>query len=198
MFDIYIKDFNKNGKIISTETLIQSVPALLEDDLKFLNPIVKNEFGAAETFDFNIEPGTKFYDAFRQMKTFIRVVYDGVNIFYGRVVAIDNNGFRGTRKIRCEGPFAFFLDSPVEGVEEKSRPTITIKEYITKLINNHNSYVSNEANKVFKIGEIPGNYSDAVSNAQRIKNDSKKTSICLTSLQKNLYMSILLLLSTIL
>lgn len=174
MFDIYIKDFNRNGSIISEETLLQSIPANKEGELKLINPIVKNEMGAAESFDFNIESGKKFYDAFKQMKTFIRIVYDGTTIFYGRVITIDNNGFRGTRRIRCEGPIAFLLDSPVEGVEETARPQITTLAYMQKLIANHNSYINGEQNKMFMLGEVPGQYSSDISSAQKIKNDSKK------------------------
>ena len=172
MFDIYIKDFNQNGRIITNETLIQTVPAKSEGGLRFISPIVKCEMGKVEGFDFSIEPGTPFYDAFLQMKTFIRVVYDGTTIFYGRVLTIDNNGFRGTRKIRCEGPLSFLMDSPVEGVEETRRKTITTYQYLQELIASHNNYINNEANKCFALGNVPGNYS-GVSSEQQIKNDSR-------------------------
>ena len=172
MFNIYIKDFNKNGQVIGTETLIQTVPADSVDKLRFISPIVKCEMGKVEGFDFSIEPGTPFYDAFLQMKTFIRVTYDGETIFYGRVLTIDNSGFRGTRKVRCEGPLSFLMDSPVEGVEETKRKTVTTLQYIQQLIANHNSYINNEANKCFAVGNVPGNYS-GVNSEQQIKNDSR-------------------------
>ena len=173
MFNIYIKDFNRNGRIITAETLMQTIPAKDEGELRLISPIIKAEMGTVEGFDFSIESGTPFYDAFLQMKTFIRVVYDGTTIFYGRVLTIDNNSFRGTRKIRCEGPMSFLLDSPVEGVEEKKRSEISTLSYLQELINNHNSYINNEANKRFMLGEVPGNYSGWVSSAQRVKSETR-------------------------
>ena len=153
MFNIYIKDFNRNGTIITTEELVQTVPAANEGELKLISPIVKNEMGNAESFDFSIEAGTKYYDAFLQMKTFVRVEYDGTTIFYGRVLTINNSIF-GTRKIRLEGPLAFFNDTSVEGVKETSRQDITIFEYLRNLINNHNNSV-NDPKRTFVLGEVP-------------------------------------------
>ena len=121
MFNIYIKNYNNNGTIVTEETLLQTIPATSEQALKFVSPNAKTEMGKAEGLDFSIECGTKFYDAFLQFKTYIRIEYDGYNIFYGRVLSIDNSRFRGTRKVRCEGPLSFLLDSPVEGVEETKR-----------------------------------------------------------------------------
>lgn len=173
MINIYIKDFNQNGRIVTGETLMQKIPADSEGGLRLITPIVKAEMGTVDGLDFSIESGTPFYDAFKQMKTFIRVVYDGTTIFYGRVLTIDNNSFRGTRKIRCEGPMAFLMDSPVEGVEESKRTNISTYEYIQQLLDNHNSYINNEANKRFLVGEVPGHYSGWVSAAQRVKNDTR-------------------------
>lgn len=174
MFKIYIKDFNQNGRIISTETLVEEVPAKDVGELKFISPIIKAEMGTVEGLDFSIQAGTKYYDAFLQMKTYVRIVYDGTTIFYGRVLTIDNNPFKATRKIRCEGPLSFLMDSPVEGKEEDSRALVTILEYMNQLINNHNNFINNETNKRFQLGEVPGQYSGSVSSDQRISNESRK------------------------
>ena len=173
MFDIYIKNFNQNGNIITQETLVQSVPAANEGELKLISPLPKAEIGKAESFEFSIESGTKYYDAFLQMKTYIRIVYDGDTIFYGRVLMIDNSGFRGTRKIRCEGPFSFLLDSPVEGIPEAQRATRSVFEYMTQLIDSHNACVSSQ-DKRFRLGEVPGNYSQNISEEQKIVTTSRK------------------------
>jgi len=173
MFNIYIKNFNRNGTLITDTVLLQTIPATSQSNLKLISPIVKNEMGNSEGFDFSIESGTEFYDAFLQMKTYIHVTYDNDTIFYGRVIVVDNGGFRGTRKVRCEGPLSFLLDSQVEPVDEIKRPEITIREYMQALLNNHNSRV-NDPNKTFYIGEVPGNYSNAVSAAQRIREDKRK------------------------
>ena len=173
MFDIYIKDFNQNGNVITQETLVQTIPAENEGALKLISPIVKNEMGKSEMLDFSIESGTAFYDAFLQMKTYIRIVYDGDTIFYGRVLTIDNSGFRGTRKIRCEGPLTFLLDSPVEGTQETGRKSMSVHDYMQYLISNHNDYVGS-SNKNFVLGEVPGQYSNSISDEQKLPNTSRK------------------------
>lgn len=173
MFKIYIKDFNNsNGVLVTEETLVQQIPAKDQYDLKLVDPKVKNEMGSSETLSFSIEPGTKFYDAFLQMKTYMRITYEDDTIFYGRVLTISNNTFRGTRQIRMEGPLAFLTDSPVEGVEESKRAKITTFAYMQKLINDHNKYCASEPNKKFMLGNVPGNYS-SVTEAQQIKNDTQ-------------------------
>ena len=48
MIDIWIKDFNQNGNLVTTETLIQTIPAASEGDLKFVSVTVKSEMGNAE------------------------------------------------------------------------------------------------------------------------------------------------------
>lgn len=174
IFRIYINYFNQNGNFISTETLVEEVPAKSEGDLKLISPIVKAEMGNVESFDFSIQAGSKFYDAFLQMKTYLRVVYDGTTIFYGRVLTIDNTPFNGVRKVRCEGPMAFLMDSPVEGKQEETRPKITTYEYMQQLINNHNTNVK-EAKKTFQLGQVPGHYtSDKILSEQQITNDTRK------------------------
>ena len=172
MFDIYIKNFNQNGSIVTTETLVQTIPAEHEGDLKLLSPVVKNEMGNAASFDFSIEAGTRYYDAFFQMKTYMRITYDGEDIFNGRVLTIDNNTFRRTRRIRCEGAFTYLIDSPVEGIPEAKRGKITIATYLENLLSNHNNYV-NDPNKSYYVGEVPGHYTAATSAEQQIKNDTR-------------------------
>jgi len=173
MFDIYIKDYNDaNGKLVSTETLVQTIPAEKPGDLKLISPIVKAEMGSAESFNFDIEGGTKFYDSFHQMKTFMRVVYDGETIFYGRVLSIEN-GFYGTRKLRLEGPLAFLNDTSIEGIKEESRTKISVYSYLSRLINNHNSMVA-DSKRTISLGEVPGDYSSNISFDQRIDNAERK------------------------
>lgn len=174
MFEVYIRDYNQNGNVISQETLVQSVPALdgTENSIRLLTPVGKAEMGNAESFNFSIESGTEFYDAFLQMKTFIRIVYDGDTIFFGRVLTIDND-FYGNRKIRCEGPLAFLNDTYIEGVEESKRQKQTTFEFLSKVIEGHNAMV-NDPKRQFALGEVPGLYSEHASPEQQIKNESRK------------------------
>ena len=72
MFDIFIKNFMKDGSVCTDEELkIQSVPVSDPKEIYLLNPIVKNDMGNAEGFEFSVEPGTKYYNAFLQMKTLL-------------------------------------------------------------------------------------------------------------------------------
>ena len=171
MFDIYIKDFNQNGKLVTTETLVQSIPSATQSELKLISPTVKAEMGNAEQFNFSIEGGTKFYDAFNQMKTFMRVVYDGDTIFYGRVLTIENS-FTGNRKLRLEGPLAFLNDTSIEGQKEEGRENISVNAYLSKIIDNHNT-MCGDSKRSFNLGEVPGNYHSA-SSEQQIQNAERK------------------------
>ena len=173
MVDIYIKYYNKpSGGIDSGEKLLQSIPAASESAIYISNPTVKCEMGNAESMDFNVQNGTDYYDAFIQMRTFIRVVYDNETIFYGRVLTV-NNSFYGDRKVHCEGAMAFLNDTYYPSKEEAARTKISINSYMKSVINNHNSQVSDDNKKIY-LGEVPGNYSGSVTGAQKIANSSRK------------------------
>ena len=158
---------------ISTGTVkIQSIPAGSQDQIYLLNPTVKCEMGNAESMDFSVQAGTKYYDAFIQMRSFIQVVYEDTTIFYGRVLTIDNGAF-GSRKIHCEGALTFLNDSQFPGKPEKSRDSQTILEHMTDVISNHNIQLSDSL-RTFTLGEVPGHYSNSVSSEQRIANESRE------------------------
>lgn len=170
LVEFYIKNYKKNNSIITNETLMQTIPMTdAENVLK--DPKVKGEIGKAGSFDFGIEPGHPYFNSLMQMKTIFRIVYSGNTIFRGRVLTIDK-GFRSSRSVHCEGSFAFFLDSHQEGVKEEARPSITVLEYLQKIINAHNADV--EADKQFELGEVPGKYTSATASEQRVTIPSQK------------------------
>ena len=177
MFDIYISDFMRNGAVITEEELIQTIPSANPGDFKFTTATGSCEMGNAEKFTFTIDPGAKYYDAFLQLKTYVRVVYDGTTIFVGRTLAIENT-MRGNRKITCEGPLAYFNDTPVAATTESTRISQSIYSYMSELISNHNNWITSsdfpDKNRWFMLGEVPGNYSEAVSYGQQISNASRK------------------------
>lgn len=167
MIDIYaIYTRNSTGTI-----KIQTIPAASQDQIYLLGPTVKVEMGNAESMDFSVQAGTPYYNAFIQMRTFIRVDYDGTTIFYGRVLTIDNGAF-GSRKIHCEGAISLLNDTQFPGKPEKERYEQTIYEHMQDIISNHNSQV-NDGLKRFALGEVPGHYSGA-SGEQRISNESRE------------------------
>lgn len=172
MIDIYAMHFYQNGSMQDNKTLIQTIPASDEGGLYLEDPKVTVKVGNAEGFDFSIQPSTKYYDAFIQMRTYFYVEYDGDLIFYGRVLTIEN-GFYGEQKIKCEGALSFLNDSYSQGTKEEDRTPLTVGEYISELLTNHNTQVADIRRSLYP-GELPGSYTAAVSEDQKIENDSRK------------------------
>ena len=172
MIDIYAMHFNQNGSIQENKTLIQTIPARTEGGLYLIGPKIGVKVGSAESFDFSIQPNTKYYDSFIQMRTYFSVEYDGDSIFYGRVLTIET-GFMGEKRVKCEGAMAFFNDSYYPGTPDDDRPSQSAGDYITDILNNHNSQLNDPLRAIYP-GEIPGHYSSAVSEAQRVENATRK------------------------
>lgn len=176
MYDIYIMNYrNASGSLVTSERLLYSVP-ITQPDLALNSPVVKTEMGKTGSFEFGINPVHSYYNAWNQMKTVMRVVYDGTTIFRGRVLTIDNSPMTGEKKIHLEGDFAFFMDSMQEGQKEEDRSSISCNTYLQNLINNHNSQMdlAGESYKKIYLGEVPGQYSGSISAAQRITTESRK------------------------
>jgi len=168
---IYIKNFLRSGATITTEQLMQTVP--IEGEPVMTNPKVKGELGKAGSFEFSMEMKSPYYDSLLQLKTILRVTLFGKTIFRGRVLTIDRAMAR-TRTVHCEGDFSFLLDSPQPGSKEDLRPTIGVLAYLQQIITNHNSYIQNDPDKKFVLGEVPGQYSSSVASSQRVNIPSDK------------------------
>jgi hypothetical protein len=168
MIDIYAMHFYQNGSIQESKTLIQTIPATDEGQIYLVDPKVSEKIGDASSFDFSVQPDSPYFNAFIQMRTYLYVEYDGDLIFYGRVLTIEN-GFWGEQKIKCEGAQAFFNDSYYPGVDESKRENRYVQEYITNILENHNTQLEDPLRMIYP-GEIPGQYSDSISEEQRIEN----------------------------
>lgn len=165
MIDIYAINLNQDGVINPDKVLIQDVPAT--HGMHILEPSVKLGIESSGSFNFSIQPDDIFYNQFMQLKTIILVDYDGENIFYGRVLTVDD-GFYGEQKISCEGAISLLLDSYYPPKPEKERTPIPISEYLVDVLSNHNQMISPDENKMFYPGEVPGNYSSGIQNDQKI------------------------------
>lgn len=163
--EIYIKNFKMGGSVVSTSTLLQSVPLSMTDH-NLIDPKVKAEMGKAPSLEFAMDVDHPYYDALLQMKTLIRVVFAGETIFRGRVLTIDVD-MMGRKQVHCEGDFAFLMDTPQDGSEEKNRETITVHTYLQRLITKHNS-MCGDADHKFILGEYPNHYSSSILNEQKI------------------------------
>ena len=160
MFKIYLynwaSDFNVTTEqytLVEEETEVLSIPVDSPDDIWLLAPAIKAEVNKAESFDFTVMPGTEYYNAFIRLKTWIRVTYDGTTIFWGLVKTINNSSSLHKRSIHAEGVYTTLNDSPVPGKEEDLQDSLTARDYLEFLINNHNGYIE-EPFKKFSIGNI--------------------------------------------
>lgn len=176
MYDIYIKNYqNADGTPIVTEQLLYSVP-ITNSLMALKDPVVKTEMGKTGSFEFSLHPKHPYFNGFNQMKTILRVVYDGDTIFRGRTLTIDNT-LKGEKKVHCEGDLAFLLDSLQPGTKETEREEIDILTYLNQIMNNHNMQVIEDGSddKRMVLGEVPGQYSRATA-AQRVvvKEEKKK------------------------
>ena len=154
-----------------TETKLFSIPTEDGDLRPFVNATVKDEMGKAGSFEFTVDPESIFYDIWIHMRTLVRVEYDGDTVFYGRVLTIDRDMFR-SKKIHCEGAFTFFMDSLFEG--KKDGYEVMLFDYLTMLIGAHNACMVSAPEKIIQLGEVPGHYSQSVTEEQKINNDRQK------------------------
>lgn len=176
MYDIYIKNYYKDGVLVKDETRLYSIPISEEDrDYVLTDPTVSCEIGKTGSFEFTIYPNHPYYHSIAQMRTIMRVEYDGDTIFRGRILTIDNN-LTGVKKIHCEGDMAFLLDSFQMGSKKGERPSIALSKYIIDILDTHNNQMSEsgELDKCIYYGYCPGNYPESISTEQRIadRNDT--------------------------
>lgn len=178
MYDIYIQHFkDENGNVVTDERLLYSIP--ITDDANILkDPVVKTEMGKTGSFEFGLYPVHPYYDAWKQMKTIMRVVYDGDTLFRGRALTIDNNRMTGERRLHFEGDLAFLMDSYQPATKEIDRQTIAVDTYISQILANHNAQMTEDQSsaeaiqlglsKRIQLGEVPGHYSAGIDSTQRV------------------------------
>ena len=174
MINVYAVNYTDSNNVFHDEwTEIQAIPVDSEDDIALVNPTITLKIDAAETMNFSVYANTGYYNAFQQLTSYIRVDYDGTTIFLGRVLTIDT-GYHGERKIQCEGPIAFLNDTYLEGKKESERNKTTLASYLQTVINNHNDNVGDDEHKKIYLGEVPGQYSNAISDEQKVTADDRK------------------------
>ena len=189
MYTITIKNYYLNGRLNKNETVLYTIP-IQEDQIEnvLTDPSVSCDLGRTGTFEFTVHPNHPYYHALAQMRTIMRVDYDGDTIFRGRILTIDNT-MSGAKKVHCEGDMAFLLDSFQMGSKKETRDEITLNAYINKILNEHNRQMMEEeasssdgtaisgariSGKEIYPGYIPGAYPDSVTSAQRIENKKDK------------------------
>ena len=76
------------------------------------NPVLKQELNTANELTFTIYPNHPYFNNISKLSSVIKVYRDSHLIFKGRVINSEL-GFRGEKKITCEGVLDFLLDSVI-------------------------------------------------------------------------------------
>lgn len=110
------------------------------------------EVNSAGSLDFTVPPMHIFYDNIQVLKTTIEVYEMYAEdqwrwIFTGRPISIDFD-FKNNKKVRCEGAMAFFNDSLQPYHVYDPSDNVTIQDFFTALVDNHNAVV-NDDRKIF-------------------------------------------------
>lgn len=126
-----------------------------DDALTLAEAKLDLEVGKAGSFTFKIYPTNIGYNYFQKFKSYVSLYREDRIIFSGRVLE-EKKGFSNEKTIICEGLLAMLNDSIIRPFSFQG----TITEFLTMLINNHNSQVSED--KQFTLGTVtvtdPNNY----------------------------------------
>ena len=76
------------------------------------NPVVKQELNMVDELSFTIYPNHPYFNNISKLSSEIKVFRDDNLLFKGRVISSEL-GFRGEKKIVCEGILAFLLDTVI-------------------------------------------------------------------------------------
>ncbi len=114
------------------------------DDIEHEDMIITNtklslEANKTNSFQFNIYSNHRYFNKIKKMSSIIKVYDRNDLIFRGRIFE-DNQGFNKSKKVDCEGELAFLLDS-IYRPYNLTNQTVSLKQFIISLINNHNSQV---------------------------------------------------------
>lgn len=119
----------------------------------------------ADSFAFTILPTHPLYNSLVKLTTLIRVYWDSVLFFDGRVASWTTDMY-GQRQVSCESAISYLIDS-VARSETKSGSSgskthkQTVREAIEYIIGLHNAEMTGaDAYKQFQIGEISSRHAD--------------------------------------
>lgn len=113
-----------------------------------ISPTLTREAGKAGSLEFTIPLGNIAHSALQKLKTIVEVEQDGKPLWRGRVMSHEMD-FYLRQKVYCEGELAYFNDSSLVPYKYTD---ISIKEFLTKVISNHNSQT--DRYKRFTLGTV--------------------------------------------
>lgn len=145
------------------------------DEYKATAIDLTEQVNTTNTLTFTLPPFNPNYGLPKKMTSVIELFRNDVLIFEGRVLYTDDD-IMNNRTFTCEGSLAYLLDSIVRPVTTQD---MTILQYFTYLINQHNAQV--EEQKQFQVGMVT--VTNSTDNVYRIDNTYENT---LTTLQEKL------------
>lgn len=132
--------FYANGELIS--------PLYADSDTYLVsNPELELGLNRINTLTFQIHRNHPKLSSLAQRSTYIRVIDESEEIFYGRIIEADSD-FYGTGEIVCESELAFLRDSMM-------RPFVyrgSVSGFLSMLLDNHNLQV--DAARKLELGTI--------------------------------------------
>lgn len=120
-------------EIIADNMLLYS-PKIESQGYIVTDPILTKEVNRAGSLEFSMPPNHPFYGKLVKLRTIVRVLQNGVEIWRGRVLSTEKN-FYLMQKIVCEGELAFLNDTLVPPYDYSNG--ITLGNYFTFLVNSY-------------------------------------------------------------
>lgn len=120
-------------EIIADNMLLYS-PQIESQGYIVTNPTLTKEVNRAGCLEFSIPPNHPFYGKLEKLRTIVRVLQNGIEIWRGRVLSTEKN-FYLMQKIVCEGELAFLNDTLVPPYDYSNG--ITLGNYFTFLVNSY-------------------------------------------------------------
>ncbi|MBQ0141761.1 MAG: phage tail protein [Prevotellaceae bacterium] len=118
-----------------------------DEECAITNGTVENALNEAGSFECDIPKNNPLYDAVNVRQSMVRVLQNGVEIFYGEVREVTQN-FNMTKHIYAVGELAFLFDS----IQPQKRYQTSPLEMFKAVIAQHNSQV--EDRKKFEVGYV--------------------------------------------
>ena len=91
------------------------------NEFQFGNPVVKQELNMVDELSFTIYPNHPYFNNISKLISESKAYRDNDMIFKGRVISSEL-GFRGEKKIVCEGTLAFLLDTVIRTFDFTNDP----------------------------------------------------------------------------
>lgn len=110
---------------------------LRSEELVLSDASVQLEDNSAGSFEFTISPLHPEYENIRKLKSEIKVIHNGKEIFCGRPTE-ERKDFYNNKVFHCEGELNYFADSIQRPAEYHN---MTVRGFLEKLVSVHNAQV---------------------------------------------------------